>query len=213
MAASTGSPVYASDNGVAVGSRGGRPSWKLLAGDRGPGRPGADRLPDRVYRFFLEQRSVAPTPREADRKMTSTEKQGSKEKVRGMNASLAEGNGGARPGPLRERDPGRLHITRRQIAFALVLAVAAVIAAIYTVNSVTAGRKAYAAVVTTSKVYDLNFANPGRSPPYWSRSGSGSRPARSLLARTPPPPKARSRPTRRWSPPTSTRSPRPRRLT
>ena len=94
--------------------------------------------------------------------MTSTEKQGSKEKVRGMNASLAEGNGAARPGPLRERDPGRLHITRRQIAFALVLAVAAVIAAIYTVNTVTAGQKAYAAVVTTSKVYDLNFANPGK---------------------------------------------------
>ncbi len=80
-----------------------------------------------------------------------------------MNASLANGNGNgiASPGPLRERDPSRLHITRRQIAFALVLAVGAAIAAIYTVSTVTAGQEAYAATVTTSKVYDLNFASPG----------------------------------------------------
>ena len=92
--------------------------------------------------------------------MTQTEKPASKEKVRGMNASLATGN--ASPGPLRERDPGRLHITRRQIAFAVVLAVVAVIAAIFTVNSVTSGQQAYAAVVTTSKVYDLNFPTAGQ---------------------------------------------------
>jgi multidrug efflux pump subunit AcrA (membrane-fusion protein) len=76
-----------------------------------------------------------------------------------MNASLA---GGGSPGPLSERDPGRLHITRRQIAFAIVLAVLAVIAAIYTVDSISSGDQTYAGVVTTSKVYDLNFANQGK---------------------------------------------------
>lgn len=93
--------------------------------------------------------------------MTQTEKPPTKEKVRGMNASLANNNGMPSPGPLKERDPARLHITRRQIAFAVVLAVAAAIAALYTVNAVRAGQQAYAAVVTTSRVYDLNFANPG----------------------------------------------------
>ena len=83
------------------------------------------------------------------------------EKVRGMNASLAgtaEGTGNL----LQERDPGRLHISRRQIAFALVLALIAAIAIVYTVNTVSSGSKSYPAVVTSSKVYDLNFANTAK---------------------------------------------------
>jgi multidrug efflux pump subunit AcrA (membrane-fusion protein) len=76
-----------------------------------------------------------------------------------MNASLANTTEGA--GPLTERDPGRLHITRRQIAFALVLAILGVIAAIYTIDSVKSGEASYPAVVTSSKTYDLNFANTG----------------------------------------------------
>jgi HlyD family secretion protein len=75
------------------------------------------------------------------------------EKVRGMNASLTNSQGSA----LTERDPGRLHITRRQIAFALVLAVLGAIAAVYTVESVTSGDASFPAVVTTSKVFDMNF--------------------------------------------------------
>ncbi len=63
--------------------------------------------------------------------------------------------------PLAERDPGRLHITRRQMAFALALAVVAILATIFTVNSVKAGAQSFPAVVTTSKVYDLNFTNNG----------------------------------------------------
>lgn len=82
------------------------------------------------------------------------------EKVRGMNASLTDG-GTSTGNPLSERDPGRLHITRRQMAFALALAVLAVLATIFTVNSVTAGAQSFPAVVTTSKVYDLNFTNNG----------------------------------------------------
>jgi multidrug efflux pump subunit AcrA (membrane-fusion protein) len=85
------------------------------------------------------------------------------EKVRGMNASLTNGSGAetesGKGNPLAERDPGRLHITRRQMAFALALAVAAVLATVFTVNSVTAGAQSFPAVVTTSKVYDLNFTN------------------------------------------------------
>jgi multidrug efflux pump subunit AcrA (membrane-fusion protein) len=80
------------------------------------------------------------------------------EKVRGMNASLASSNGNS---ALSERAPNPLHITRRQVAFALVLAVLGVIAAIYTVDSVTSGQRTFPAEVTTSKVYDLNFANTG----------------------------------------------------
>lgn len=90
---------------------------------------------------------------------------GKAEKVRGMNASLsaaANGGGGGGGGVLKERDPTRLHITRRQIALALVLALAGVIAAIYTVNAETAGAATYPAAVTSSKVYDLNFANSGK---------------------------------------------------
>lgn len=86
------------------------------------------------------------------------------EKVRGMNASLmngnsSEGSGGA--SPLSERVPGRLHITRRQMVFALALCVVAILATIFTVNSVTAGAQSFPAVVTTSKVFDLNFTNNG----------------------------------------------------
>jgi multidrug efflux pump subunit AcrA (membrane-fusion protein) len=75
------------------------------------------------------------------------------EKVRGMNASLTNSEGSA----LTERDPGRLHITRRQIAFAVVLAVLGAIAAIFTVESVTSGDASFPAVVNTSKVYDMTF--------------------------------------------------------
>ena len=79
------------------------------------------------------------------------------EKVRGMNASLAASNGSA----LSERAPSPVHITRRQIAFALVLAVLGVIAAVYTVDAITSGQRTFPAEVTTSRVYDLNFANTG----------------------------------------------------
>jgi multidrug efflux pump subunit AcrA (membrane-fusion protein) len=48
------------------------------------------------------------------------------------------------------------------MAFAFILAAVGVIAAIFTVNSVTAGAQTYSAVVTTSKVYDLNFPNTGQ---------------------------------------------------
>ena len=111
------------------------------------------------------------------------------EKVRGMNASLTmttvapvedgahgAGDGTSLPvaagvhsrvgvidGPaLSERDPGRLHISRRQLALALVIAAVAVVASIYTVDAATAGDQSYPAVVSTSKVYDLNFANTGK---------------------------------------------------
>ena len=81
-----------------------------------------------------------------------------------MNASLMNGNSGEGSGgasPLSERDPGRLHITRRQMVFALALCVVAILATIFTVNSVTAGAQSFPAVVTTSKVFDLNFTNNG----------------------------------------------------
>ncbi|MBO0727778.1 MAG: biotin/lipoyl-binding protein [Acidimicrobiaceae bacterium] len=87
---------------------------------------------------------------------------GKVEKLRGMNASLTAGANGGGGGVLKERDPTRLHITRRQIALALVLALAGVIAAIYTVNAETAGAATYAAAVTSSKVYDLNFPTTGK---------------------------------------------------
>ncbi|MGO8862837.1 MAG: HlyD family secretion protein [Acidimicrobiales bacterium] len=87
------------------------------------------------------------------------------EKVRGMNASLTNGSAAetesGKGNPLAERDPTRLHITRRQMAFALALSVAAVLATVFTVNSVTAAAQSFPAVVTTSKVYDLNFTNSG----------------------------------------------------
>jgi HlyD family secretion protein len=88
------------------------------------------------------------------------------EKVRGMNASLTNGSGGGNGtsgggNPLAERDPGRLHITRRQICFAVALTVMAVVATVLTVNSVTAAAQSFPATVTTSKVYDLNFTNSG----------------------------------------------------
>jgi multidrug efflux pump subunit AcrA (membrane-fusion protein) len=111
------------------------------------------------------------------------------EKVRGMNASLSmptdlssEGPGPSAPdgqasdspkagahsrvgvidGPaLSERDPGRLHISRRQLALAVVIAALAVVAGIYTVDAATVGDQSFPAVVSTSKVYDLNFANTG----------------------------------------------------
>ena len=87
------------------------------------------------------------------------------EKVRGMNASLTNGSVAetdtGKGNPLAERDPGRLHITRRQIAFALALSVVAALATVFTVNSVTAGAQSFPAAVTTSKVYDLNFTNNG----------------------------------------------------
>ena len=111
------------------------------------------------------------------------------EKVRGMNASLSmptdlsSPTGGSSPddvptdsgpatgthgrvgvidGPaLSERDPGRLHISRRQLALGVVIAALAVVAGIYTVDAATVGDQAFPAVVSSSKVYDLNFANTG----------------------------------------------------
>ena len=111
------------------------------------------------------------------------------EKVRGMNASLsmptdlsseAAGSSaddaktasgqktrtpsrvGVIDGPaLSERDPGRLHISRRQLALGVVIAALAVVAGIYTVDAATVGDQSFPAAVSTSKVYDLNFANTG----------------------------------------------------
>ncbi len=82
------------------------------------------------------------------------------EKVRGMNAALAAGSGPATS--LSEREAPRVHITRRQVALALVLAILGVIAAMYTVGAITSGQQTFPAVVTTSKVYDLNFASTGK---------------------------------------------------
>ena len=62
---------------------------------------------------------------------------------------------------LSERDPGRLHISRRQLALAVVIAAVAVVAGIYTADAATVGDQSFPAVVSTSKVYDLNFANTG----------------------------------------------------
>lgn len=82
------------------------------------------------------------------------------EKVRGMNASLTTETGTGNP--LSERDPGRLHITRRQVVFALGLAILVVVATIYTISSVSAGDQSFPAVVTTSKVFNLNFATTAK---------------------------------------------------
>ena len=62
--------------------------------------------------------------------MWTLKRPGKVEKVRGMNASLAGSDGSA----LSERAPNPVHITRRQIAFALILVILGLIAAIYTVD-------------------------------------------------------------------------------
>ncbi|HMC38054.1 MAG TPA: hypothetical protein VKI19_00230, partial [Acidimicrobiales bacterium] len=95
------------------------------------------------------QANAAPASR------ARSERTAGAEKVRGMNASLTTASGTV--GGLREREPGRLHVTRRQIAFAVVLAVLAVVAAVLTFNSVSAGSAQYQGTVTTSQVYNLNF--------------------------------------------------------
>ena len=105
------------------------------------------------------------------------------EKVRGMNASLMNGNstgGSGGANPLSERDPGRLHITRRQMAFALGLSVLAILATIFTVNSVRAGAQSFPAVVSTSKVYDLNFANNGMVSAVLVKEGDRVKPGQIL---------------------------------
>lgn len=84
---------------------------------------------------------------------------GQPEKVRGMNASLILA---AKPGPLMERPPDRRVGNRRRIAWAAILAVVGVIAGLYTVDAVNSAATAFPAVVTTSKVYDLNFAGSGK---------------------------------------------------
>lgn len=78
-------------------------------------------------------------------------------KVRGMNASLADGSTAA----LSERQPPRLHITRRQLAFTLLLAVVAALAAVYTVHEIAVGQQSYPASMTASRMYNLNFPNDG----------------------------------------------------
>jgi multidrug efflux pump subunit AcrA (membrane-fusion protein) len=90
---------------------------------------------------------------------------GKVEKVRGTNASLindSKGNAEGGSNALSERDPSRLHITRRQMVLALGLAVVAIIATVYTVNAITSGDQSFPAVVTTSKLYDLNFPNTAK---------------------------------------------------
>ncbi len=76
-----------------------------------------------------------------------------------MNASLTLPT---KPGPLRERMPDRRIVTRRQMAWAVILAVVGVIAGLYTVDAVNSAAGSFPAVVTTSKVYDLNFAGTGK---------------------------------------------------
>ena len=81
------------------------------------------------------------------------------DQVRGMNASLVTP---ALAGDLRERPPSSLHISRRRIGIVLLLVALAVVAGILTVNAVTSGEHSYPAVVTTAKVYDLNFPVAGK---------------------------------------------------
>ncbi len=84
---------------------------------------------------------------------------GQAEKVRGMNASLILA---AKPGPLAERPPDRRVGYRRRVAWAAILAVVGVIAGLYTLHAVNSAATSFPAVVTTSKVYDLNFAGTGK---------------------------------------------------
>jgi multidrug efflux pump subunit AcrA (membrane-fusion protein) len=100
-------------------------------------------------------------PTEELEKVDKVDKVDKVEKVRGMNASLSTTSEGSL-GPLSERTPGRVHITRRQIVFGAVLAVLAAIAAILTVRSIGAADASFPAVVTTSKTYDLNFADSAK---------------------------------------------------
>src|SRR6201999_4610723 len=106
-------------------------------------------LPGWLHRRNLDDGLCAPPPQTTPPLMTRS---GNVEKVRGMNAALATANGNA----LSERRPSPVHISRRQVAFALLLAVLGVIAAIYTVNAISSGEETYPALVTTSQVYDLN---------------------------------------------------------
>jgi multidrug efflux pump subunit AcrA (membrane-fusion protein) len=104
---------------------------------------------------------ITDHPTQKVEKVEKVEKMEKAEKVRGMNASLSTSSDGAL-GPLSERDPGRIHITRRQIVFGLVLVLLAAVATVLTVQSVTAGEASFPAVVSTSKTYDLNFADSAK---------------------------------------------------
>ncbi len=94
-------------------------------------------------------------------KVEKVERSEKAEKIRGMNASLVTSDDGAL-GPLSERDPGRMHISRRQIVFGLVLLLLAAVATVLTVQSITSGEASFPAVVSTSKTYDLNFADTAK---------------------------------------------------
>ncbi len=86
------------------------------------------------------------------------------EKVRGMNASLAndlDEMSGRPSRALKERDAPKMHIGTRQVVLAVVFAAAGVAAAVYTVDAVTAGPANFPAVSSSAAMYDLNFANPG----------------------------------------------------
>ncbi|HWE55251.1 MAG TPA: hypothetical protein VG435_07035 [Acidimicrobiales bacterium] len=74
-----------------------------------------------------------------------------------MNASLTATSGG-----LRERTPDGLRIDKRQIALALVFALAAAFAVVYTIDASATGAKNFQAVVTSAARYDLNFPNTGQ---------------------------------------------------
>jgi multidrug efflux pump subunit AcrA (membrane-fusion protein) len=115
-----------------------------------------------------------PNPTEPTPKVEHT---GKVEKVRGMNASLSGATGGT---ALTERAPMRHHITRRQMAFGAILVVAAIIATVLTVDAATSGDASFPAVVTASKVYDLNFPNTGTVSAIMVTSGQHVNPGQIL---------------------------------
>jgi multidrug efflux pump subunit AcrA (membrane-fusion protein) len=90
----------------------------------------------------------------------------SKEKVRGMNASLALSGGGLRE---RARRPVRakpmhvrpMHISRRQVLMAVCLLAAAVAGAFLTLRSVASGLETFPGIVSSANVYNLDFPNTG----------------------------------------------------
>jgi len=79
-----------------------------------------------------------------------------KEKVRGMNAALAAGGAG-----LVESDRHPVHITRREVAFAVALTLTAIVVAIFTFGALRSSSDTFPAAVAPSTSVDLNFAGTG----------------------------------------------------
>lgn len=79
------------------------------------------------------------------------------EKVRGMNAALRSGNGA-----LREAERKPVHLTRRQVALALVVAVVGAGVAAYTIQEVRSSARTFPAIITSAQSADLNFPLTGK---------------------------------------------------